>query len=170
MNSEAAPRTSLGKRVLTYAATVVVAAIAIYGLSEFLTPVQPPRQGACAFLTGNPKDGRYQAVECDASTANFVALGTVAKSAVCPEADAWDWVPARGIDPDVRFCLAPLYAEGECYRDGRSAYDLSTVDCTDPGAFRVNKISRDVPAPACAAEEKTLAYPSVKLSYCLGHH
>jgi len=169
MNEEAAPRTSLGKRVLTYAATVVVAAIAIYGLSEFLTPVQPPKQGACAFLTGNPKDGRYRAVECDAPTANFVALGTVAKSAACPDASAWDWVPSRGIDPNTRFCFAPLYAEGECYSDARSGYDLTTADCADQNAFRVDKLSRDVPAPACAAGEKTLAYPSVKLTYCLGH-
>jgi TctA family transporter len=44
INEEAAPRTSLAKQVLTYGATLVVAAVAIYGLSELLAPLQPPEQ------------------------------------------------------------------------------------------------------------------------------
>ena len=47
----AAPRPSAGKRILTYGVTLVVAAVVIYGMTEFLTPVQKPRQGDCAYLT-----------------------------------------------------------------------------------------------------------------------
>ena len=44
LNEEVAPRTSLAKQVLTYGATLVVAAVAIYALSEFAARFQPPKQ------------------------------------------------------------------------------------------------------------------------------
>lgn len=164
INEEAAPKASLAKQVLTYGATLVVAAVAIYGISEFLTPIQPPKQGDCALLTGDT--GRYQAVDC-AANPNYLVEGTVATSQSCPNGEDTSWVPVRGIDPKIRFCLAPLYAEGECYADASSGYDLDAVDCADQGVFRVTKVSRDVPAPSCAAGETTRAYPAVQLSYCL---
>lgn len=164
INEEAAPRTSLGKQVLTYGATLVVAAVAIYGISEFLTPVQPPKQGDCALLTG--ATGRYQAVDCAASP-NYLVEGTVATSQSCPNSADTSWVPARGIDPEIRFCLAPLYAEGECYANASTGYDLTAVDCAGQNVFQVTKVSRNAPAPSCATGETTLAYPGVQLSYCL---
>ncbi|GAB2873021.1 LppU/SCO3897 family protein [Lentzea nigeriaca] len=168
MNEEATAGTGLGKRVLTYAATLLVAAIAIYGISEFLTPVQPPKRGDCAYLTGNVGAGRYNAVACSDSSANYVAEGTVAKSQSCPNSEDMSWVPVRAVDPDVRFCLVPLYVEGECYTSSKSGYDLTIADCGAHDAFRVTAVSRNVPAPACAAGEQTRAYPEVKLTYCLG--
>lgn len=164
MNEEATPRTSVGKRVLTYGATLVVAAVAIYGISEFLTPIQPPKQGECASLTGDT--GRYQAVDCSAK-ANYVVEGTVATSQSCPNTEDSSWVPSRRIDPEIRLCLAPLYAEGECYADSRTGYDLDAVDCSDQNVFRVTKVSRDAPEPSCAAGETSLAYPAAKLTYCV---
>ncbi|MEU0885495.1 hypothetical protein ABZ345_43510 [Lentzea sp. NPDC005914] len=165
MNEEAAPRTSAGKRVLTYAATLVVAAVAIYGLSVFLTPIHPPKQGDCAFLTGDI--GRYEAVDCSGN-ANYLIEGTVATSQSCPNGEDSTWVPVRRIDPKIRFCLAPLYDEGECYPEDRSGYDINAVDCSDENVFKVLSVSRNVPAPACAAGERPRAYPAVKLTYCLG--
>jgi hypothetical protein len=165
MNEEAAPRTSVGKRILTYGATLVVAAVAIYGMSEFLTPIQPPKRGECASLTGDT--GRYQAVDCSAN-ANYVVEGTVATSQSCPNGDDMSWVPVRKIDPNVRFCLAPLYDEGECYPEAGSGYDLTPADCADQDVFEVKSVSRNSPAPACAAGQQTRAYPEVKLFYCLG--
>lgn len=164
INEEAAPGASLGKQVLTYGATLVVAAVAIYGISEFLTPVQPPKQGDCALLTGDT--GRYQAVDCSANP-NYLVEGTVATSQPCPNGYDTSWVPARGIDPKIRFCLAPLYAEGECYANASTGYDLDAVDCAEPNVFQVTKVSRGGPAPSCATGETTLAYPAVQLAYCL---
>ena len=166
MNEEAAPEASLGKRVLTYAATLLVAAVVIYGISEFLTPIQPPKQGDCALLTGDTGRSRYQAADCS-SNANYVAAGTVATSQVCPNSEDWSWVPVRSIDPEIRFCLVPLYTEGECYLSAKSTYDLNVVDCGDRDAFEVTKVSKGVPAPSCAAGEKALAYPEVALTYCV---
>lgn len=167
MNEEAAPEASLGKRILTYAATLLVAALAIYGISEFLTPVQPPRQGDCASLTGSAGQGRYHAVDCSDASANYVAASTVATSQACPNSEDLSWVPARAIDPEIRFCLVPLYAEGECYSSASSGYDLTVVDCGEQSAFQVTAVSRDVPAQLCAAGEQTRAYPEVKLTYCV---
>jgi hypothetical protein len=167
INEEAAPEASLGKRFLTYTATLLVAAVVIYGISEFLTPVQPPKQGDCAHLTGHVGEGRYRAVDCSESSANYVAASTVATSQSCPNSEDLSWVPARAIDPEIRFCLVPLYAEGECYLGAQPAYDLEVVDCADRDAFKVTRVSRDVPAPSCAAGEQTRKYPEVKLTYCL---
>jgi hypothetical protein len=165
MNEEAAPEASLGKRVLTYAVTLVVAAVVIYGISEFLTPIQPPKQGDCALLTGDTGRSRYQSADCSAN-ANYVAAGTVAASQDCPNGEDRSWVPVRAIDPKVRFCLVPLYAEGECYSGAKSTYDLNVVDCGDENAFEVTRVGKG-PAPSCAAGEKALAYPEVELTYCL---
>ncbi|MEV6240571.1 hypothetical protein [Lentzea sp. NPDC051838] len=166
MKDEAAPlKTSLWKRVLTYGVTLVVAAVAIYGISEFLTPVQPPKQGDCASLTGDT--GRYEALNCS-ENANFVVEGTVAAAQSCPNTEDWSWVPVRRIDPKVRFCLAPLYDVGECYPDAKSGYDLDPVDCGDQDAFKVTKAARDAPAPSCGPGEQARSYPDVKLFYCLG--
>ncbi|MET9629153.1 hypothetical protein ABZX92_17000 [Lentzea sp. NPDC006480] len=164
INEEAAPRTSAVKRVLTYGVTLVVAAIAIYGISEFLTPVQPPKQGDCVSLTGDV--GRYEAADCSAN-ANYVVEGTVAAAQSCPNGADMSWVPVRRIDPKVRFCLAPLYDVGECYPEARSGYDLDAVDCGDQDVFKVTKGGRDAPAPSCGPGEETRSYPAVKLTYCL---
>lgn len=168
IDGTAVPRkTSLAKRVLTYGATLVVAAVAIYGLTEYLTPVQKPRPGDCAYLTGAAGEGRYHAVDCSAPNANYVVAGTVAKSESCPNAADSDWVPVRAIDPEIRFCLVPLYAEGECYDEARSGYDISAVDCAGANAFKVAGVSDEVPAPACPAGAETRAFPEVRLTYCL---
>lgn len=166
-NEETAPATSLGKRILTYAATLLVAAVAIYGISEFLTPIRPPAQGDCALLTGDATRSHYQATDCSAG-ANYVAAGTVATSQTCPNSEERSWVPVRGIDPKLRFCLVPLYDEGACYAGADSTYDLDVVDCGERDAVRVTKVGRSDAAPSCAAGEQALAYPEVKLSYCLG--
>jgi hypothetical protein len=169
MNEQAAARTSVGKRVLTYGTTLIVAAVAIYGISEFLTPIQPPKQGDCASLTGDT--GRYQAVDCSANTnANYVVETTVAASQSCPNAADRSWVPTRRIDPKIRLCLAPLLDEGECYAEGKPGYDLDTVDCADRNAFKVASASRDVPAPSCGPREETRSYPAAKLTYCLSRN
>lgn len=167
MNEEVARGASPVKQVLTYAATLFVAALAIYGISEFLTPVQPPKQGDCASLTGSTGEGRYHAVACSESTANYVAASTVATSQTCPNSEDLSWVPARAIDPEIRLCLVPLYAEGRCYPGERSGYDLTAVDCGEPNTFKVTRVSRDVPPASCAAGEGTRAYPEVKLTYCV---
>ncbi|GGU46292.1 LppU/SCO3897 family protein [Lentzea flava] len=169
MNEETAAGTGLGKRVLTYAATLLVAAVAIYGISEFLTPVQPPKKGDCASLTGTIGAGRYRPVDCSDSSANYVAEGTVARSQSCPNSDDLSWVPVRAVDPDLRFCLVPLYVEGECYTSAKSGYDLVVAGCGEQDAFRVTVVSRNVPAPACGAGAQIRAYPEIKLSYCLSH-
>lgn len=161
------PKASVAKRVLTYGTTLVVAAVVIYGLTEFLTPIQKPKQGDCAYLTGAFGEGRYNAVDCSAPNANYVVAGTVAKSAACPNPGDADWVPVRAIDPKIRFCLVPIYAEGECYDDAGSVFDITAVDCTSEGSFRVAKVSNGVPAPPCAAGEDTRAFPEVKLTYCV---
>lgn len=164
----AVPRkTSVTKQVLTYASTLVVAAVAIYGLTEFLTPVQKPKQGDCASLTGAASEGRYNAVDCSAPTANYVVAGTVARSESCPNPADADWVPTRTIDPEIRICLVPLYAEGECYDGARPGYDISVVDCGESGAFKVTGVSKAVPAPACPAGVETRAFPEVRLTYCV---
>lgn len=168
IDGEAVPRkASAVKRVLTYGATLVVAAVAIYGMTEYLTPVQKPRQGDCAYLTGAAGEGRYNPVDCSAPTANYVIAGTVARSKGCPNPADADWVPPRAIDPKIRFCLVPLYAEGECYDGARSGYDLSVVDCGESGAFKVTGVSKEVPAPACPAGVETRAFPEVRLTYCV---
>jgi hypothetical protein len=166
-DEESAPRTSVGKQIVTYGTTLVVAAVAIYGISEYLSPIQKPKQGDCAYLTGPSGEGRYNAVDCSAPNANYLVAGTVAKSQVCPNPADADWVPRRTIDPKIRFCLVPLYAEGECYPEARSGYDLDVVDCAESSAFRVTKVSNEVPAPSCVAGEKIRAFPEVKLAYCV---
>lgn len=166
-DGDAVPRkTSLAKRVLTYGSTLVVAAVVIYGMTEFLTPVQKPRQGDCAYLTGAPDEGRYNAVDCSAPNANYVVAGTVARSESCPNPADADWVPVRVIDPKIRFCLVPLYAEGDCYDEASPVLDIDAVDCGGD-TFRVTRVSSEVPAPACAAGEQIRAFPEVKLTYCI---
>ncbi|MGW6935083.1 LppU/SCO3897 family protein [Lentzea sp. NPDC054927] len=162
----AAPKASVPKRIVTYGATLIVAAVVIYGLSEYLTPIQKPKQGDCAYLTGSSDEGRYNAVDCSAPNANYVVAGTVARSAACPNPADADWVPVRAIDPKIRFCLVPIYAEGECY-DAGSGFDLAVVDCGSEGSFRVARVSKEVPAPACPAGADTRAFPEVKLTYCV---
>lgn len=156
----------MGKRILTYGATLVVAAVAIYGLTEFLTPVQKPKPGDCAYLTGTAGGGRYNAVDCAAPNANYVVAGTVARSESCPNPADEDWVPVRFIDPKIRFCLVPRYDEGDCYAEAGSGYDIAAVDC-GADTFRVTRVSSEVPAPACATDERTRAFPEVKLTYCI---
>ncbi|MCP2250420.1 LppU/SCO3897 family protein [Lentzea aerocolonigenes] len=159
-----APRTSLGKRILTYAATLVVAAIAIYGLSEFLTPIQKPKQGDCANVTGFSNKPNFDAVSCLSSSANYVVTGTVAKSASCANAYA-DMITRRG--PEIRICLAPLWGQGECYPSTSPRMELEAVDCASGNdVFRVTAVSREVPAPSCAAGEEAFTYPEVRLAYC----
>jgi hypothetical protein len=161
-----APRTSLGKRILTYAATLVVAAVAIYGLSEFLTPIQKPKQGDCANVTGYSNQPDYDAVSCLSSSANYVVTGTVDKSASCANAYA-DMLTRRPRDPEIRICLVPLWAQGECYPATSPRMELEAVDCASgTDVFRVTSVSRDVRAPSCAADEESFAYPEVKLAYC----
>lgn len=161
------PKTSVAKRVLTYGTTLVVAAVVIYGLTEFLTPIQKPKQGDCAYLTGSSAEGRYNAVDCSAPNANYVVAGTVAKSAACPNPADADWVPVRMIDPKIRFCLVPIYTEGDCYDDDASVFDITVVDCASEGSFRVTKVSKALPAQACSTDEDTRAFPEVKLTYCV---
>lgn len=156
----------MGKRVLTYGVTLVVAAVAIYGMTEFLSPVQKPRQGECAYLTGATDEGRYNAVDCAAPNANYVVAGTVARSESCPNPADATWVPTRLIDPKIRFCLVPRYDEGECYDEAGQGYDVDAVDCGGD-TFRVTRVSSEVPAPACAADERTRAFPEVRLTYCI---
>jgi hypothetical protein len=57
INEETAPKAGLGKQFLIYAATLLVAAVVIYGISEFLSPIQPPKQGE-----SEPVDGSKAAV------------------------------------------------------------------------------------------------------------
>ncbi|WP_455032253.1 LppU/SCO3897 family protein [Lentzea miocenica] len=161
------PKTSVAKRVLTYGSTLVVAAVVIYGLTEYLTPIQKPKQGDCAYLTGAADEGRYNAVDCSAPNANYVVAGTVARSAACPNPADADWVPVRAIDPKIRFCLVPIYAEGECYDDSGSGFDITAVDCGSEGSFQVAKVSKGTSAPACPTGAEARAFPEVKLTYCV---
>ncbi|GLY52020.1 hypothetical protein Lesp01_56760 [Lentzea sp. NBRC 102530] len=150
--------------MLTYALTVLVAAVAIYGVSEFLTPVQTPKAGDCADVTGYSNEPDFDAVSCGSSSANYVVTGVVARSEGCQNAYG-DMVTRRAQDPSIRICLAPLWEQGACYPTAFSRMELTTVDCGE-GAFRVNRVSRDVPAPSCAVYEKRYSYPEVGLTYC----
>lgn len=166
IDEPSAPRTSLGKRILTYTATLVVAAVAIYGLSEFLTPIQKPKQGDCANVTGFSSEPNFDAVSCLSSSANYVVTGTVAKSASCANAYA-DMLTRRPRDAEMKICLVPLWERGECYPSTSPRMELEAVDCASGSdVFRVTAVSRDVPAPSCAADEEAFAYPEVKLAYC----
>lgn len=156
----------MGKRVLTYGVTLVVAAVVIYGLTEFLTPIQKPKAGDCAFLTGAVGEGRYNAVDCAAPNANYVVAGTVARTESCPNPADAAWVPVRFIDPKIRFCLVPRYDEGDCYDEASPVYDVNAVDCGGD-TFRVTRVSSEVPAPACATGEQIRAFPEVRLTYCI---
>jgi hypothetical protein len=138
----------------------------IYGLTEFLTPVQKPNAGDCAYLTGAVGEGRYNAVDCAAPNANYVVAGTVARTESCPNPAEAAWEPVRFIDPKIRFCLVPRYDEGGCYDEAGPDYDINAVDCGGD-TFRVTRVSTEVPAPACATGEQTRAFPEVKLTYCI---
>ncbi|HUQ58300.1 LppU/SCO3897 family protein [Lentzea sp.] len=162
IDEPAAPRTSQGKRVATYAVTLVVAAVAIYGMTEFLVPVPKPERGDCANVTGDADRPDFDAVGC--GSANYVVTGTVAESESCQDAYT-DMAPGRPQDPDIRICLVPLWTEGACYLPGSSRMELQAVDCA-PDAFRVTTASRDVPGPPCAAGEERFSYPAVALTYC----
>ncbi|HEX7308682.1 LppU/SCO3897 family protein [Lentzea sp.] len=164
IDEPAAPRTSLRKRIATYAATLVVAAVAIYGMTEFLTPVRKPAQGDCANVTGDVAQPDFDAVTCGSAGANYVVTGTVAKSASCTGSFT-DMVPGRAQDPDVRICLVPLWTEGACYPVDSGRMELQPVDCA-ADAFKVTRVSKDVPGPPCAAGEERFSFPGVTLTYC----
>ncbi|MFD5829190.1 hypothetical protein [Lentzea sp. NPDC060358] len=164
IDEPAAPRTSLGKRVATYAVTLVVAAVAIYGMTEFVMPVPRPAQGSCANVTGEADRPDFDAVTCGSAAANYVVAGTVAKAETCPNAYT-DLVTRRPQDPDVRICLVPLWSEGSCYPADSSRMELPAVDCAED-AFRVTKVRREVPGPECPAGEERFSYPEVALTYC----
>ncbi|MFD9703507.1 hypothetical protein [Lentzea sp. NPDC059081] len=164
IDEPAASGTSLRKRVVTYAATLVVAAVAIYGLTEFLTPIRAPHRGDCANVTGYASQPDFDAVDCGSASANYVVTGTVAKSRACQDSFA-DMTTTRPQDPDVRICLVPLWTEGACYLAGSDRMELQTVDCGQD-AFKVTRVSRDVPGPPCAAGEERFDYPGVTLTYC----
>lgn len=159
-----APRTSLRKRVLTYGLTVVVAAVAIYGMTEFLAPITAPKAGECANVTGYANEPDLDPVSCTSASANYVVTESVATSKSCANAYT-DVTTRRAQDPAVRTCLVPLWMEGACYPSTSDRMELTPVPC-DADAFEVTKVSKDVPAPACAADEKRYSYPEVKLTYC----
>ncbi|WUD22281.1 hypothetical protein OG205_29845 [Lentzea sp. NBC_00516] len=159
-----APRKSLGTRVLTYGLTLVAAAVAIYGMTEFLAPITAPRTGECANVTGYSNEPDLDTVSCTSSSANYVVTESVAKSKSCANAYT-DMITRRAQDPAVRICLVPLWEEGACYPAAPSRMELTPVEC-GADSFKVTKIGRDGPGPVCAADEQRYSYPEVKLTYC----
>ncbi|SFR29054.1 hypothetical protein SAMN04488564_116162 [Lentzea waywayandensis] len=159
-----APRKSLGTRVLTYGLTLVAAAVAIYGMTEFLAPITAPKTGECANVTGYSNEPDLDSVNCTSSSANYVVTESVSKSKSCANAYT-DMITRRAQDPEIRICLVPLWEEGACYPTGSSRMELTPVEC-GADAFKVTKAVRDVPGPSCAAGEQRYSYPEVKLTYC----
>lgn len=153
-----------GKRVLTYILTLFVAAVAIYGMTEFLAPITAPKAGDCATVTGHPDRPDFGEVNCTSSNANYLVAGSVAKSETCRDSYA-DVVTGRPQDPEIRICLVPLWTEGACYPAENARVEFTPVEC-GANAFKVTKVSRDVPAPPCAAGEKRYSYAELKLAYC----
>ncbi|MDX3658333.1 hypothetical protein PV646_13580 [Streptomyces sp. ID05-26A] len=164
IDEPAVPGKSLGRRVLTYSLTLVVAAVVIYGVSEFLAPITAPKAGDCANVTGYSDEPDLDAVGCGSSSANYLVTGSVAKSKDCANSYV-DMVTGRAQDPEVRICLVPLWTEGACYPPGSGRMELTPVEC-GVDSFKVTKVSHDVPAPSCAPDEQRFSYPEVKLTYC----
>lgn len=158
------PGRSLGRRVLTYSLTLVVAAVVIYGVSEFLAPITAPKAGDCVNVTGYSDEPDFDAVSCGSSSANYLVTGSVAKSKDCAGSYT-DLITGRAQDPEVRICLVPLWTEGACYPPESGRMELAPVEC-GVDSFKVTKVSHDVPVPACAPDEKRFSYPEVKLTYC----
>lgn len=152
------------RRAASYAVVLVAAAVAIYGLSEFVTPVPRPAQGDCAHVSGRVAKPDLHVVGCRSVRANFVVTGTVPRSESCRDAHT-DLPTRRWQDPEIRICLVPLWAEGACYPVDSARVEPRAISC-DREVFRVTRVSRDLPAPPCAAGEERLSYPAVTLTYC----
>lgn len=159
-------KAGIGKRILTYIVGLIVVGGAIYAFNYFTSDVAQAKVGDCASITGTSTSPEYKAIDCSSAEANYSIAKTGGTDASCGDSyDEYTQTQRRG--PKTKLCLAPLLVEGKCYGENTGGVGMKAVECGDSATFKVTKAAKDT-APQCGEGEQAMAYPEVKLHYCVG--
>lgn len=152
------------KRVLKYALALVVSAIAIYGVNYFTSDVAQAKPGDCATVSGDENGADYRAVPCESPTANVI-IGRVlqSRSSACGGDFSRELIPVQGRGPDVKLCLIPKFAVGDCFREEPPLFPK--VDC---GTLDVMRVTKVVPNSTIGCEGASpLVFTEPLITYCV---
>jgi len=165
---EPAPKSSIGKRILTYIVGLIVVGGAFYAFNYFTSDVAQAKVGDCAVVSGPTSAPQYKVVDCASAEATYTIGQALGLNESCANDDYAQISESGRRGPKTKLCIAPLYAEGKCYATAAPTMDITAIDCSGAGAMKVSKVTKDATAPQCAEGQVAITYPEVKLGYCAG--
>lgn len=120
--------------------------------------------GDCADVSGGQFAATLSTVDCGSPDATHRVAKVLSAGEPCPTPDYSVYSETRrGADqPQVRLCLVPILAEGQCY-------DTGDRKAACPGAFTVVKVvDGQSDAALCdAATSVAVTYPEPRVTYCV---
>lgn len=120
--------------------------------------------GDCAAASGGQHSASLSTVDCGSPEATHRVAIVAAPDEQCPTPDYSVYTETRrGADkPQVKLCLVPILAEGQCY-------DTADQKTACPGSFMVVKVVEgQSDAALCdATTSVALTYPEPKVTYCV---
>ncbi|MEV6604324.1 hypothetical protein [Kutzneria sp. NPDC051319] len=125
--------------------------------------------GDCATVSGTLTSPKYDKADCTSDKANYTVGQVIKSSETC--AEGYDSYYESGTLNNVKVCLAPIFKDGGCYKMQEASQDMGypSLACTDPDVDNVQvKVVKDkADKSACENPTAALAYPALKLTYCL---
>jgi hypothetical protein len=161
-------KAGIGKRILTYIVGLIVVGGAFYAFNYFTSDVAQAKVGDCASVTGPTTGPEYKVVDCTSAEATYTIGKSLGLNENCGNDSYSEITESARRGPKTKLCIAPLFAEGKCYKPSDTMMDIKAAECSGSGVARVSKVVKDAAAPKCAEGEGLLTYPEVKLHYCLG--
>ncbi|MBW0270602.1 hypothetical protein ATM97_06155 [Nocardia sp. MH4] len=162
-----------GKRLLARVVLAPVATVALVGAvaacsSDSDSAGSSLATGSCVEVTDNAADAMVGKLgDCSATTSNYRIVQVGTAPLTCDVADA----TFNGTVGDTKtgLCLAPNFAQGNCYADAGKR-PAETVACTAPEATfkvvkRIDGVADELQCGADATQFRTVSDP--KATFCM---
>ena len=129
------------------------------------TTSTPPKYvaGDCVSMTGSSINPAFDEVDCASGKGNYVVAKVPESGESCGENYS---KYTRG---SLKVCLIPVFVDGECYNFSVAGISAETpkMDCS-PFVVKATVLKDTVDPAACGPNVgKALAYPEIKVTYCL---
>ena len=162
---------SIGGVVGVIVVVIIVRLVIGLGVSTAVTSADDAHNtavGDCASVTGTTSKPSYDKVDCGSGKENYQVGLVIKATEECPKDVGYDEYYEQGTLNNVKLCLTPVLADGQCYDLNGSGSDMGykPQSCTNPSVFQIKVIKGKADKTACP-DGAGLAYDSLKLTYCL---
>ncbi|GLZ30496.1 hypothetical protein Lesp02_26850 [Lentzea sp. NBRC 105346] len=130
-----------------------------------MTTSAPPKYvaGECVSMTGSSINPAFDKVDCASGKGNYVIAKAPESGAGCAENYS------KYTKGSLKLCLIPVFEDGGCYNFSVAGISAETpkMDCS-PFVVKATVLKDTVDTAACGPNVgKALAYPEIKVTYCL---